>query len=213
MTRRYGKPIFGLDTTSDRRRGQSRSSEEYVWTRPFCKLLRFNARNFPVLRRSNPKLLIVAPLSGHYATLLRGTVEAFLPASTSTITDWTDARMVPGAPGASTSTTISTTSSPFAHRPAGARVHLGVCQPAVPLHRGRGARWRPRTIRTRPPSMTLMGGPIDTRRSPDRRSTSSPQERARLVPAATASTPCPFPIRAWRARSIRASCSCRASWP
>ncbi|MGA9824195.1 MAG: polyhydroxyalkanoate depolymerase, partial [Methylocystis sp.] len=72
MTRRYGKPVFGLQTTSIG--GEDVPiSEEYVWTRPFCKLLRFK-REFSGVAPQQSKLLIVAPMSGHYATLLRGTV-------------------------------------------------------------------------------------------------------------------------------------------
>ena len=84
--------------------------EKIVWSRPFCNLIHFE-RDLPAGRRADPKLLIVAPMSGHYATLLRGTVEAMLPHADVYITDWTDARMVPVGEAASTSTTTSTTSS------------------------------------------------------------------------------------------------------
>ena len=66
-----------------------------VWERPFCRLLHFERAFEHAPRRPQPKLLIVAPMSGHYATLLRGTVEAFLPNHDVYITDWVDARMVP----------------------------------------------------------------------------------------------------------------------
>src|SRR5271156_4643447 len=93
MTRRYGKPIFGLDTT--RIDGVAHEVlQEIVWTRPFCNLLHFVRPTLPD-QDKQPKLLIVAPMSGHYATLLRGTVEAFLPTHRVYITDWTDARMAP----------------------------------------------------------------------------------------------------------------------
>ena len=76
MTRRYGKPAFGLNSVNV---GGAEHDvlEEIVWTRPFCNLLHFVR---PTLAgcEAQPKLLIVAPMSGHYATLLRGTVEAFL---------------------------------------------------------------------------------------------------------------------------------------
>ena len=66
-----------------------------VWERPFCRLLHFERVFEHAPRRPQPKVLIVAPMSGHYATLLRGTVEAFLPNHDVYITDWVDARMVP----------------------------------------------------------------------------------------------------------------------
>jgi poly(3-hydroxybutyrate) depolymerase len=93
MTRRYGKPLFGLDTTVVDG-AEVEIVEEVVWSRPFCGLLHFK-RLFtgPAPRQS--KLLIVAPMSGHYATLLRGTVEAFLPTHDVYVTDWSDARTVP----------------------------------------------------------------------------------------------------------------------
>ena len=93
LTRRYGKPAFRLnDIHVD---GIPYPIlEEVVWTRPFCNLLHFARPDFAA-GAGQPKLLIVAPMSGHYATLLRGTVEAFLPHCDVYITDWADARMVP----------------------------------------------------------------------------------------------------------------------
>ena len=69
----------------------SPSSSAIVWERPFCKLIHFD-RALGEMRARQPKLLIVAPMSGHYATLLRGTVEAILPTHDVYITDWIDAR-------------------------------------------------------------------------------------------------------------------------
>ena len=76
-----------------------RSTSRRVWERPFCRLLHFERMFCHMPRRPQPKLLIVAPMSGHYATLLRGTVEAFLPNHDVYITDWVDARMVPLSEG------------------------------------------------------------------------------------------------------------------
>ena len=95
--RRYGKPTFGLDEIE----GDGVVDpvlEDVVWSRPFCNLLRFVRPDYPDGDKQ-PRLLIVGPMSGHYATLLRGTVEAFLPHYDVYITDWTDARMVPLALG------------------------------------------------------------------------------------------------------------------
>ena len=163
MTRRYGKPVFGLDSvTID---GVDHDVlEEVVWTRPFCNLLHFVRPTVPG-HELQPKLLIVAPMSGHYATLLRGTVEAFLPTHRVYVTDWTDARMAPLALGGfDLDDYIDYLVAMIDHLGPGAHT-LGVCQPAVPLIAAVGlmeAADHPAI----PASMTLMGGPIDTRRSP-----------------------------------------------
>src|SRR5690606_10174084 len=69
-TRRYGKPEFGLPVTKVDFSTVA-VTEKVVWSRPFCNLIHFE-RDLPASRRPDPKLLIVAPMSGHYATLLRG---------------------------------------------------------------------------------------------------------------------------------------------
>src|SRR3954453_14727605 len=95
-TRRYAKPAFGLPTTLV---GGERLAvtERIVWARPFGRVIAFDrALTRPA---AQPKLLMVAPMSGHYATLLRGTIEAFLPTHQVFITDWHDARTVPLAAG------------------------------------------------------------------------------------------------------------------
>ena len=92
-TRRYGKPDWNIPPI--RIDGEHVGIHpQVVWERPFCKLVHFE-RALPDSYRPHPKVLIVAPMSGHYATLLRGTVEAFLPKHDVYITDWVDARMVP----------------------------------------------------------------------------------------------------------------------
>ena len=163
MTRRYGKPVFGLNRIAVD--GVEREVlEEIVWSRPFCNLLHFVRPDLPG-HLDQPKLLIVAPISGHYATLLRGTVEAFLPTHRVYVTDWTDARMAPLALGGfDLDDYVDYLRAMLEHL--GPGVHtLGVCQPAVPLIAAVAlmeAAGRPDV----PASMTLMGGPIDTRRSP-----------------------------------------------
>ena len=97
MTGRYAKPAFELPVTKvDSHLADV--TEEVVWSKPFCDLLHFK-RDLPAGVDGGPKLLIVAPMSGHYATLLRGTVEAMMQHSDVYITDWTDARMVPPTAG------------------------------------------------------------------------------------------------------------------
>src|SRR4029078_3094208 len=91
-TRRYGQPEWHISSTLV---GGERVPVTItpVWERSFCRLLHF-VRNFErAPTRPQPKLLIVAPMSGHYATLLRGTVEAFLPNHDVYITQWSDARI------------------------------------------------------------------------------------------------------------------------
>jgi poly(3-hydroxybutyrate) depolymerase len=163
LTRRYGKPAFGLDDFQVD--GVLYPVlEEVVWTRPFCNLLHFARPDFAA-GASQPKLLIVAPMSGHYATLLRGTVEAFLPYFDVTITDWADARMVPLALGPfDLDDYIVYLRQILAHL--GPGVHtVGVCQPSVPLLAA-AALMEADGDPAAPASMTLMGGPVDTRRSP-----------------------------------------------
>lgn len=162
-TRRYDKPEFGLASTlvgGER----VRVEEVAVWEKPFCTLLHFR-RNFTGRRPIQPKMLIVAPMSGHYATLLRGTVEAFLPTHEVYITDWADARMVPLTQGRFDLDDYIDYVIEMVHA-LGPDTHvLGVCQPAVPVIAA-VARMEAEGDPLAPASMTLMGGPIDTRRSP-----------------------------------------------
>jgi poly(3-hydroxybutyrate) depolymerase len=162
-TRRYGKPEFALRSTLVE--GQRVAvTERIVWERPFCRVISFDrAVNFR--HRPQPKVLMVAPMSGHFATLLRGTVEAFLPTHQVFITDWMDARMVPLAAGRfDLDDYIDYLISMF--RALGPDLHvMAVCQPSVPVMAA-VARMEAEDDPFMPRSMTLMGGPIDTRRSP-----------------------------------------------
>lgn len=160
-TRRYDKPAFGLDSTMV---GGERVaiSEEVIWSRPYGEVIRFNRAGRP---RKQPKLLIVAPMSGHYATLLRGTVEAFLSTHDVMITDWADASMVPLAAGRFDLDTYVDYVKEMC-RDLGPNLHLlAVCQPSVPVLAA-VARLEAENSPDIPLSMTLMGGPVDTRRSP-----------------------------------------------
>jgi poly(3-hydroxybutyrate) depolymerase len=163
VTRRYSKPTFGLTKTTVNG-VEVAVREEVVWQRPFCRLLHF-AREGVSLDAPQPRLLIVAPMSGHYATLLRGTVEAFLPTHEVYITDWSDARTIPLAIGRfDLDDYIDYLREMFAVLGPGAH-SIGVCQPAVPLIAA-VARMEAEDHEDIPASMTLMGGPVDTRRSP-----------------------------------------------
>ncbi len=162
-TRRYGKPAFGLTQTT--MNGVKVAVEErVVWERPFGRLVYFD-RQIEGRRKPQPKVLLVAPMSGHYATLLRGTVEAFLPGHEVYITDWTDARLVPLLAGHfDLDDYIDYVIAML--QMLGPETHvMAVCQPAVPVLAA-VARMEADGDPCAPRSMTLMGGPIDTRRSP-----------------------------------------------
>ena len=160
MTRDYGKPAFGLATT-EIDGATVAVNEEILLRKPFCQLLRFH-RDTP---KRSPKVLLVAPMSGHYATLLRGTVEALLPDHDVHITDWTDAREVPLAQGNFDLDDYIDYIIDFC-RYLGADVHvIAVCQPSVPVMAAASLMAQAKDPR-QPRSLTLMGGPIDTRRSP-----------------------------------------------
>lgn len=162
-TRRYGKPEFGLDhTVID---GEPVSvHQKTVWSKPFCDLLHFE-RCLPPGHPRDPKILLVAPMSGHYATLLRGTVEALLPYGEIYITDWQDARMVPLAEGSfDLDDYIDCTIEMI--RFLGPDTHVvAVCQPSVPVLAAVALMEEDKDPLS-PASMTLMGGPIDTRVNP-----------------------------------------------
>ncbi len=162
-TRRYAKPAFNLPTTTVDF-SEVEMTEKVVWSRPFCDLIHF-ARALPKGRRPDPKLLIVAPMSGHYATLLRGTVEAMSQHAEVYITDWTDARMVPLSDGRFDLDDYIEYVIDMLHH-LGPDTHvMAVCQPSVPVLAA-VALMEARGDSNAPASMTLMGGPIDTRRNP-----------------------------------------------
>ncbi|WFU08912.1 polyhydroxyalkanoate depolymerase [Rhizobium sp. CB3090] len=162
-TRRYGKPEFGLHETSIGGKVVS-VHEKIVWNKPFCNLIHFE-RSLPAGHGSDPRILIVAPMSGHYATLLRGTVEALLPSADIYITDWIDARMVPMADGTFDLEDYIDYVIEMLHQ-LGPDTHvIAVCQPSVPVLAA-AAVMEAAGDPLSPSSMTLMGGPIDTRINP-----------------------------------------------
>ncbi|MDJ0920314.1 MAG: polyhydroxyalkanoate depolymerase [Henriciella sp.] len=160
-TRYYGKPEWQIpSTTIDGKVLPVQPTA--TWTSPWCKLIHFETLGAPAGR---PRLLIVAPLSGHFATLLRGTVEAFLPTHEVFITDWTDAKMAPVWLGRfDLDDYIDHIRKAFTHIGPDAHV-VAVCQPgpavlaAVSLMAEDGDPALPCT-------MTFMGSPIDARKSP-----------------------------------------------
>ncbi len=163
-TRRYGKPEWRIDSTVV---GGERVPVHVstVWERPFCRLLHFERAFERRPRRPQPRLLIVAPMSGHFATLLRGTVEGFLPNHDVYITEWADARMVPLAAGRFDLDDYIDYLISILHLLHGDAHVLAVCQPSVPVLAA-VARMEATDDPHVPHSMVLMGGPIDTRVNP-----------------------------------------------
>ena len=160
VTKNYGKPEFGIDHVRINHHSVQ-VEEEVVEELPFGRLLHFKKN----IRNRGPKLLIVAPMSGHHATLLRGTVQSMLPFADVFITDWYDARDVPLRVGTFDLDTYIDYVMHFI-RSAGPDVHtMAVCQPSVPLLAA-VALMSAENDRDVPKSMTLIGGPIDTREAP-----------------------------------------------
>jgi poly(3-hydroxybutyrate) depolymerase len=163
-TRRYAQPEWGIESTLV---GGERVPVEIeaIWERPFCKLLHFKRVFTHPLKKPQPKLLIVAPMSGHYATLLRGTVEAFLPQHEVYITEWVNARQVPLAEGRFDLDDYIDYVISILHKLNGEAHVVAVCQPAVPVLAA-VALMEAKNDPYVPRSMILMGGPIDARLSP-----------------------------------------------
>ncbi len=160
-TRRYGRPEWRIDSTTIG--GELVPVHiNSVWERPFCRLLHFERAFTHVPRRPQPKLLIVAPMSGHYPTLLRGTIETFLPNHDVYITDWRNARAVPVSEGAFDLDDYIDYIISILHVLAGDVHVIAVCQPSVPVLAAVSLMEADKDPYV-PHSMVLMGGPIDTR--------------------------------------------------
>ncbi|WP_338413176.1 polyhydroxyalkanoate depolymerase [uncultured Sphaerotilus sp.] len=167
LTKEYEKPPFGINSVQVDGVDVA-VQEQVIESKPFCRLLRFKryTDNAQMLERmrAQPIVLVVAPLSGHHSTLLRDTVRTLLQDHKVYITDWVDARMVPMADGEFHLADYIGYVQDFI-RLLGPEVNvISVCQPTVPvlaaisLLASRGE-FTPRT-------MTMMGGPIDARKSP-----------------------------------------------
>ncbi len=170
LAKDYEKPEFGLRSV-EVNGVEVAIHERTEWSHPFCNLLRFKRltddTDTLVAIKDQPVVLIVAPLSGHYATLLRDTVKTMLKDHKVYITDWVNARLVPLSEGHFTlDDYVNYVQECIRHvqgRYGNCHV-MSVCQPTVPvlaavsLMAGRGEKT--------PLSMTMMGGPIDARKSP-----------------------------------------------
>ncbi len=163
VTRRYEKPEFGLThTVVDGKKVEV--VEEVLGEKPFCRLIHF-ARDVPAHRPRDPQILVVAPMSGHHATLLRGTVEALLPEHDVYITDWLDARLVPPSAGDFGLDDYVDYLIDFLQGLGPETNIVAVCQPSVPVMCA-VALMAAADDPAQPRSMALMGGPIDVRKAP-----------------------------------------------
>ena len=164
-TQPRGKPLFGIRTV-EVDGAVHPVTEATVIHKTFGDLKRFSHSGLPV---DAPRLLIVAPMSGHYATLLRGTVERMLERHVVYITDWADAKLVPLAAGRFDLDDYIDYLIEFLEHvggESGRRPHMmAVCQPSVPAFAATAVMGASRH-RFRPASLTMMGGPVDTRESP-----------------------------------------------
>lgn len=172
LTRYYGKPDWAVSPTPVNDKPVDVEIET-VWSKPFCDLLHFKrnrsqlarARGIKASEISDRKVLIVAPMSGHHATLLRGTVEAFLPDCEVYITDWLDARSVPVFEGRFDLDDYVQYVREMITA-VGEQVHVvAVCQPGPPTLAAI-ALMAEDNDKARPATMTFMGSPIDARLSP-----------------------------------------------
>jgi poly(3-hydroxybutyrate) depolymerase len=161
MTRKYGKPEWDLKATEIDGKTVP-VTPAAVWSSPWCDLVHFRRDGAP---KGQPKVLFVAPMSGHFATLLRGTVRTFLPDSEVYITDWVDASMVPlNERRFDLNDYIDHVTDMI--RAIGEDVHVvAVCQPGPPTLAAISLMAEDKDP-LRPASMTFMGSPIDARLSP-----------------------------------------------
>ena len=159
LTQRYERPPFGIERVRSGEREYA-VKEIYDIEKPFCRLLHFEKQGAP----AQPRVIVFAPLSGHFSTLVRDTVKTLLADHDVWVTDWIDAKEIPIAVGAfhfddyvAYVREFIAFIGPDAHA-------ISVCQPTVPVLAGvalMAAAGEPI-----PRTLTMMGGPIDTRRSP-----------------------------------------------
>lgn len=164
----YEKPAFGIDRVEAHGR-EVAVNEQCELPTPFCRLLRFkrysdDPMTLTQLRR-DPRVLVVAPLSGHHSTLLRDTVHTLLRDHDVYVTDWIDARMVPIAHGTfSLDDYVALMRRFITHLGADSLHVMSVCQPTVPVLAA--VSLMAAAEQTTPRSLILMGGPIDPRETP-----------------------------------------------
>ncbi len=163
-TRRYRKPAWGIDTVEVD--GQETAVRQHtILSKPFCNLIHFERELPASRRRKDPKVLVVAPMAGHFATLLRGTVRDLLPDHDVYMTEWQDARFVPRAGGAFDLDVYIDYIIEFLRVFRGDVHVMAVCQPTVPVFAAVSL-MEAMEDEAAPHSMILMAGPIDARENP-----------------------------------------------
>ncbi len=168
LAKEYEKPLFNI-TAATVAGVEVAVQEQVALTKPFCRLLRFKRFSDQpealTLMKTQPSVLVVAPLSGHHSTLLRDTVKSLLHDHKVYVTDWTDARMVPAEVGPFHLDDYVEYVQEFIRHIGAREVHvISVCQPTVPVLAAvslMASRGEPTPL-----SMTMMGGPIDARKRP-----------------------------------------------
>jgi poly(3-hydroxybutyrate) depolymerase len=178
MGKDYGKPRFGIDAVDvdvdvdvAPVKVQVEVVERTALARPFCRLQQFERRgdrgDVTAQLARDPVVLVVAPYSGHHATLLRDTVKTLLSHHDVYVTDWVDARMVPAHEGPFTLDAYVGYIRDFIAHIGAERLHvISVCQPTVPVMAA--VALMAAAGETQPRSLIMMGGPIDSRKSPTR---------------------------------------------
>ncbi len=163
LGKNYDKPRFAIESTLFKGKDVG-IKETIVSSKPFCTLRHFTKHVDKLSGEEHPTVLLVAPLSGHYATLLRETVKALLHDHDVYITDWTDARQVALSEGAFSLDDYVHYVQDFI-RLLGPETHvIAICQPTVPVLGSVSLLASASDVQPR--TMTLMGGPIDGRISP-----------------------------------------------
>jgi poly(3-hydroxybutyrate) depolymerase len=161
LTTDYEEPEWELDSTSINKK-KVKIKQQVVYQKPYCNLLHFKRER---KKAGQPKVLLLAPLSGHFATLLRATVKEFLPDHETYITDWRNVRDVPLSAGTFSFDDYVTYLMEFITF-LGPDTHvIAVCQPCVPAMVALAVMSAEKD-RNLPSSLTLMGGPIDVRINP-----------------------------------------------
>lgn len=162
--KQYEKPAWEIDSTTV----DGKVTPIHIETeleRPFCRLIHFRRELTAARNAKDPRVLIFAPLSGHHSTLLRDTVRTLIPDHDVWITDWVDARMVPLSSGSFDLDDYDEYVQTFIRHLAPSIHLISVCQPTVPVLAGVSL-MASRNEKHQPKSMTMMGGPIDTRLRP-----------------------------------------------
>ena len=161
LTADYEEPEWELDSTTINNK-KVNIKQQVVYQKPYCNLLHFKREK---IKAGQPKVLLIAPLSGHFATLVRATAKEFLPDHETYITDWRNARDVPLTEGSFSFDDYVTYLMEFITF-LGPDTHIiAVCQPCVPAMVALSVMHQ-ENDRNLPKSLTLMGGPIDVRINP-----------------------------------------------